>query len=59
MIAFVRVVLLLLLALVLVGVLAGIVAATTGPLEKLVFAGVVVLVLVAASRVHRLGHRRA
>jgi hypothetical protein len=59
MIALVRGVLLLLLALLLVGAVVGIVAATTGPLEKLVFVAAVALVLLAASRVHRLGRRRA
>jgi hypothetical protein len=59
MIALVRVLLLALLAVVLVLVLVGIVSATTGLLEKLVLAGAVVLVLVAASRVHRLGSHRA
>jgi hypothetical protein len=57
MIAVVRVVLLLLLAALLIGAVVGVFAGSTGILEKLVFAAIGVLVLIGASRVHRLGSR--
>jgi hypothetical protein len=57
MIAVVRVVLLLLLAALLIGAVVGLFAGSTGTLEKLIFAAIGVLVLIGASRVHRLGSR--
>jgi flagellar biosynthesis protein FliQ len=54
----VRVVLLLLLAALLVGALVGIFAATTGVLEKLVFAVVACLIMFAGTRVQRIGGPR-
>jgi hypothetical protein len=59
MVTVARTVLLVLLVALLVGALTGIFAGGTGPLEKLVFAVVAVLVLLAAPRVQRLGRHPA
>ena len=59
MITALRIVLMVLLAALLVGALAGIFTSSTGILEKLVFAAAGAAVLVAAPRVQRLGRHPA
>jgi hypothetical protein len=55
----VRVVLLVLLTLLLIGALIGTFASSTGPLEKIVFVALGCLVLLAGTRVRRIGSRPA